>query len=40
MPSSVAVSPSPDRDIEAAGATAKEMIARVLRSAEVSEIDR
>ena len=32
--------PEPDRDIEAAVVTAKEMIARVLRSAEVSEIDR
>lgn len=32
--------PEQDRDIEAAVVTAKEMIARVLRSAEVSEIDR
>ena len=32
--------PEPDRDIEAVVVTAKEMIARVLRSAEVSEIDR
>lgn len=32
--------PEPDRDIEAVVVTAKEMITRVLRSAEVSEIDR
>ena len=32
--------PEPDREIEAVVVTAKEMIARVLRSAEVSEIDR
>ena len=32
--------PEPDRDIGAAVATAKEMIARVLRHAEIGEIDR
>ena len=32
--------PEPDRDIDAAVATAKEMIARVLRHAEIGEIDR
>ena len=32
--------PEPDRDIDAAVATAKAMIARVLRHAEIGEIDR
>jgi hypothetical protein len=32
--------PEPERDIDAAVATAREMIARVLRLAEVREIDR
>ena len=32
--------PEPDRDFERAVATAKEMIARVLRHAEIGEIDR
>ena len=32
--------PEPERDIDAAVATAREMIARVLRHAEAREIDR